>query len=133
MTETTSALGRITVLGKPPYVRDAASAEAWAELAKMSSQSQASYPETLEKKFKVGCDAHGAPGAPYVARGLLRDLRNRFEGHPEQEADLAKAFLDDATCPGARGLSEKEKAELRNIVDRAKQPSSVALTPQKMT
>ena len=89
----------------------------------------ASYPQKLEEQFKkIGC---GEESAPYVARGLMRQLTGRFVGHLTQEAEVAKAFLDEATCPGARGLSEEDKAQLRRISGRAQQAGASDLMPQK--
>ena len=51
--------------------------------------------------------------------GLIRrngnrvQLENRFEDHPSERAEVAAAFLDEARCPGARGLSEENKASCK--------------------
>jgi hypothetical protein len=34
------------------------------------------------------------------------------------QAEVAAAFLEEAKCPGARGLSEENKAKLQEIRDR---------------
>jgi hypothetical protein len=65
--------------------------------------------------IEIGC---AAEGAPYVAGGLTQRLRNRLGGIDSLEAEVAGAFLNDATCPGARGLSEENKAKLQAIRDR---------------
>jgi uncharacterized protein YjbI with pentapeptide repeats len=124
-------LPRLTILEHQPYVRDEVSAEAWTNLAKESARSAGSYFNTLAKiLIEIGC---AAEGAPYVINGLIRPagvglgrvaevnlvlLDRRFEGNPSQEAEVAAAFLDDVKCPGARGLSEENKAKLREIRDR---------------
>jgi hypothetical protein len=113
----------IATLETPPDVMDEALAKAWTDLAKDSARSADSYFNTLAKLFKeIGCTADGAP---YVIGGLIRrisanqvHLDQRFEGHPSQEAEVAAAFLDKAKCPGARGLSEENKAKLQEIRDR---------------
>jgi len=117
------ALKQIATLEQPPYVADEASAKAWADLAKESEPSAGSYFNTLAKMFKeIGC---AADGAPYVIGALIRQvaenavlLDRRFEGHRSQEGEVAAAFLEEAKCPGARGLSEENKATLQEIRDR---------------
>ena len=104
------ALKRIAMLAEPPSTGDSASAKAWADLAKASSPSAASYPDAMaEALIGIGC---AAAGAPYVISGLIRHLDDRFEGHRSQEAAVARAFLDAAKCPGARGLSAEDRASL---------------------
>ena len=108
------ALQLIAVLGKPPFVADEASAKVWKDLAEESARSAGSYFDTLAKTLKaIGC---AAEGAPYVVGGLIPRLDWRFSNlHPSQEAEVAAAFLDEAKCPGARGLSEENKAKLQDI------------------
>ena len=107
------ALQQIAVLGKPPFVADEASAKAWKDLAAESKLSAGSYFDTLAKTLNaIGC---AAEGAPYVVGGLIPRLDWRFSDHPSQEAEVAAAFLDEAKCPGARGLSEENKAKLQDI------------------
>jgi hypothetical protein len=113
-------LQRIAALEKPPYVTDEASAKAWTDLA-VSSLSTSSYFSALAKTLKeIGCAANGAP---YVIGGLIRQLYNRFEGSPAQLGEVAAAFLDEKQCPGARGLSENGKAQLREIPDSLPAPT----------
>jgi uncharacterized protein YjbI with pentapeptide repeats len=108
--ERDQALRWIATLEGPPYLADEGSAKAWTALAKASARSADSYFNTLAEKFKeIGC---AAEGAPYVIGGLMRKtaenkvlLDYRFESHLSQEAEVAAAFLDEARCPGARGLS----------------------------
>jgi uncharacterized protein YjbI with pentapeptide repeats len=125
------ALRQISILEKPPYRADKSSAEAWTNLAEVSARSAGSYFNTLAEILKeIGC---AADGAPYVINGLMRPLGaiglrgvvavnlvwldRRFEGNPSQEAEIANSFLDETKCPGARGLSEENKAKLRDIRD----------------
>ena len=64
---------------------------------------------------EIGC----APdGAPYVIGALAPRLDYRFEKNLLEEAEVAGAFLDEAKCPGARGLSEENKTKLQKIRDR---------------
>jgi hypothetical protein len=118
---------------KEPFVADEGAAKAWMDIAQVSARSASSYFGTLAKMLEeIGCVADGAP---YVIRGLLGPiypnrvlLDIRFEGNPSQEAEVAAAFLDEAKCPGARGLSEENKAKLQEIRDRgfATTPGAVA-------
>lgn len=57
--------------------------------------------------------------------GLLRPVNQdfmqldfRFRANRLQEAEVAAAFLDEAKCRGAHGLSEENKARLQEIRDR---------------
>ena len=76
-----------------------------------------SYREQLAKLMKeIGC----APaGAPYVIGGLIIQFDSRLGTDSPQAAHVATAFLDEAKCAGAHGLSEENKAKLRRIRDRA--------------
>ena len=118
-----NALARIEILEKPPYVVDQASAKAWADLANQSARSDSFYVNRLAQTFKeIGC---AVDGAPYVIRGLMSQLDDRFgrdldrELEVSKKAEVAAAFLDEAKCPGARGLSEENKAKLQEIRDRS--------------
>jgi uncharacterized protein YjbI with pentapeptide repeats len=112
------ALGRIAILEKPPYIAEAGSVKAWADLASASVGSADLYIDNLAKQLEaIGCAAN-----PDVINGLIRRLDNRYDNpldDPSLEAEVAAAFLDEANCPSARGLSEENKAELRKIRDRA--------------
>jgi uncharacterized protein YjbI with pentapeptide repeats len=69
----------------------------------------------LQGLRRIGC---AAGGAPYVIRGLLgNEFYKRFTSDRAQAAVVAQAFLDEAHCPGARGLSEQDKAALQEIHD----------------
>jgi len=75
----------------------------------------------------IGCDAQGAP---YVARALVDTLGRFVSGSPHPGRVVA-TFLDETQCQGARGLSEDEKARLRQIIrDRASPaPPSLPVVP----
>jgi len=47
----------------------------------------------------------------------MGQLDHRFRDNPAQKAEVARAFLDEANCPGARGLSEDKKADLLRLRD----------------
>jgi hypothetical protein len=107
------ALKAIEPLGQKPYEEDPVSAKAWRDLEAKSQLSAKAYPGELAKRLiGMGC---GADGAPYVIGGLIRQLDRRFGGSHAQKAEIARAFLQEANCPGAQGLSEENKAKLRQM------------------
>ena len=117
------ALQRIKVLEKP-YVADEASAKAWMDLA--SARPPGSYLRKLAKVLReIGCTADGAP---YVIGALTPNLDQRLDDNLSQEVEVTGAFLDEAKCPGARGLSEENKAKLQAIRDRGLPASPGAAT-----
>ena len=119
------ALQRIGKLEKPPYAADEGSTKSWTDLARGSAHSEDAYFNTHAKTLEeIGCAANGAP---YVIAGLIPQLDRRFERNLSQEAEVADAFLKEEKCPGARGLSEENKAKLREIRDRVI-PASPPLT-----
>jgi hypothetical protein len=63
-------------------------------------------------------------GAPYVLRSLLVRLRTGSPFDPQSLPKLAAAFLDEERCPGARRLSDDEKAKLKAIRDLSPPPAS---------
>jgi uncharacterized protein YjbI with pentapeptide repeats len=86
------------------------SPQTWIDLGQLSPPQD--YEEILAEILRqIGCDASGAP---YVIHGLTPTLRLRFKDH-SQAARLAATFLDVANCPGARGLSEQDKLDLRQL------------------
>jgi hypothetical protein len=120
-------LQRIAPLEKPPYVADEALAKVWTDLANESAHSASSYFGSLAKMLEeIGC---AADGAPYVVDGLTRRFTSPFQARvlagfskvvEVAVAEAAAAFLDEAKCPGARGLSEESKARLQMIRDRVR-------------
>jgi uncharacterized protein YjbI with pentapeptide repeats len=119
------ALERIEPLGRAPFEEDATSAKDWNNLAAESLRSAENYPENLARLLiKIGCD-----GTPYVIGGLTRRLtiesfENGFGNSLASEAEVARVFLDEANCPEARGLSEKDKAKLQQVGSpKSSQPS----------
>ena len=83
-------------------------AKDWADAAH-SSFDPAAYERDLRE---IGCSEEGAP---MVIRAFLDRLLSRFEPDSPQPAPLAAAFLDEAQCPGARGLSQDDKNMLRAL------------------
>jgi uncharacterized protein YjbI with pentapeptide repeats len=101
------------------------------EMAKIwaARESEAPAPETYEKSLAViwrdvGCTAEAAP---YVLHGLVAQLNmpdnSLFRDHTDAEKALAAAFLDDAHCAGAHGLSDDDKATLKKIAAQASPPA----------
>jgi uncharacterized protein YjbI with pentapeptide repeats len=93
------------------------------EMAKIwaARERESPAPEAYEKSLagqwrELGC---AADGAPYVLRGLITQLTNRDSSRFRDQSDVAKAlasaFLDEAHCAGAHGLSEADKATLKKI------------------
>jgi hypothetical protein len=81
------------------------------------------YAKSLAGQWReLGC---AAEGAPYVLHALIARLSRiarlssadsspfRFQSYAAEA--LASAFLDEARCPGAHGLSEADKAKLKEI------------------
>ena len=64
---------------------------------------------------ELGC---AAEGAPYVLHGLIAQLSgdtSPIRDQSDAAKALAVAFLDEAHCSGAHGLSEADKAKLKEI------------------
>jgi hypothetical protein len=103
-------------------------AKVWENKARSSPTTQI-YEKHLAGFWReIGC---AAEGAPYVLRGLFAQLERSggrvfetpFRTQSPQKLVLAKAFLDEEHCPGARGLTEDEKAKLKEIRDRPPPPA----------
>jgi hypothetical protein len=54
--------------------------------------------------------------------GFVRRQGDRFQDDTGRVVELAKAFLDETKCSGARGLSETAEGKRLAIRDRAKPP-----------
>jgi hypothetical protein len=81
----------------------------WDALQRTSAATEI-HERTLAMQLReAGCEAGGAP---YVARGILRNLAPRFQAGSPQLIAVASAFLDELKCPGARGLSAEHRAKL---------------------
>src|SRR5262249_4513765 len=96
-------------------------AKVWEAHARSSPAEEVYEKRLAELWHETGC---AAEGAPYVLRRLL----DRLEGTPfgaqsPQVPELAKAFLDEEHCPGARQLTDAEKARLKAIRDRSPPPA----------
>jgi hypothetical protein len=129
-------LRRIAPLEVKPYIGDPISAKRWLDLTNASKVSATSYPKRLaedliglgckipvtspmknfeeETKFRADLDRR----LHYIIHGLIHQLNWRFDSNPLQKAEIAAAFLNEASCRGARGLSKADKAELQEIRDR---------------
>jgi len=125
------ALARIEALDPAkPMDGETDIAKAWANLER--SQPEPDVQQNILRE--TGCKA----AAPYVIQGFIFQggVKSRYNGlivneygtgpfggrfgvdrsHP---AALAHSFLDDANCPGARGLSKDDRSSLREIRDGA--------------
>jgi uncharacterized protein YjbI with pentapeptide repeats len=91
-------------------------AKVWANQGRSSPASEVYEKSLAEQWRKTGC---AAEGAPHVLHGLVARLSDRDTSPFRQQSDAAKAlasaFLDEAHCAGAHGLSEDDKAELKKI------------------
>ena len=92
-------------------------AKVWAARERESPAPEA-YAKSLAGQWqKLGC---AEDGVPYVLRALIARL-SRYDSPFRDQSDAAKAlaadFLNEAQCPGARGLSEADKADLKKIRD----------------
>jgi hypothetical protein len=54
---------------------------------------------------------------------LVPGFFSPFGAQSPQLPELAKAFLDEEHCPGARQLTDAEKAKLKAIRDRSPPPA----------
>jgi hypothetical protein len=54
-----------------------------------------------------------------VIRGLIGNLDDRFASGSARPAELAALFLAAEDCAAARGLSEEDRARLKEIAARA--------------
>jgi len=127
-------------------------ADIWEDQADYSPDRD-KYEESLAKIWReIGC---AAEGAPYVARALLTPMEYvspfaevsphpaalarvlpaifrgfRFTKDSPYPPAFAKAFLDEEHCPGARGLSEEDKATLKELAAKAPSPAPSQTTPK---
>jgi uncharacterized protein YjbI with pentapeptide repeats len=98
-------------------------AKIWADLERSHTTSDEVYATALGSRLlKLGCAAD-RDGAPYVIVGLLRQLEGGywdddtfFAEHSQWKRILAKAFLDEEHCTGARGLTDDDKERLEGII-----------------
>jgi uncharacterized protein YjbI with pentapeptide repeats len=97
----------IARLEKPPYVQDDVSSKAWADLESSVRPDPKAHTKILKK---IGC---AADGAPYVIANLIPRLNHPLYEILYGTQEIATAFLDEAKCPGARGLSEENKTRLQ--------------------
>jgi len=93
-------------------------AKSWADVLVQSTPSITVYEQSLAKDLRqVGC---AADGTPYVIRRLIARLSSPdspFGQGSTQRSWLATQFLDERHCLSARGLSEEDRAKLREMKD----------------
>jgi hypothetical protein len=91
-------------------------AKIWAARERESPTPEAYVKSLAGQWHELGC---AAEGAPYVLPGLVAQLDSHFFSPFREQSDAAKAlasaFLDEAHCAGAHGLSEADKARLKKI------------------
>jgi hypothetical protein len=92
---------------------EAKMAVAWSNLARNSSSSDRFEALLANRMLEIGCHPEGAP---YVLHGMIQYLAYKFD-EPSRLSEVAGAFLNEAKCPGAWGLSEEDKATLANLRD----------------
>jgi len=105
--------------------------EVWKALMNSSPAKEVYEKRLAELYSATGC---AADEAPYVIHRLLDRWITRvslfavskpfpFDVESPQLPELAKAFLNEEHCPGAHGLSNAEKAKLKEIRDRPPLPA----------
>lgn len=104
------AIGRIARLDPAYHFEDEDDiAEHWAMLNESSPLISNRRATLVQQLQATGC---AVQGSPYVFRQLL-DRFGTFD--TKESARLAEAFLDDQHCPGAKGMTEAEKATLKQM------------------
>jgi uncharacterized protein YjbI with pentapeptide repeats len=103
---------------------------AWDNLARSPASLDLHERKLADQLREAGCDEKGAP---FVIRGLIKDLGERFGSGSPHPAVLAIELLNEANCAGARELSEQDKVKLRDIVNSAPaaQPGSAPTMPRQ--
>jgi hypothetical protein len=73
--------------------------------------------EVFERSLAGQWREVGCAGAPYVLSALVSQLEKILDLAVRRDTpkSLAAAFLDEAHCAGAHGLSEADKAKLKKI------------------
>ena len=116
----------------------------WNEAAKNSLNNEKEFPKRLAQQ--LGDLACSADGAPYVARGLLRNGRLRATGQhllaivdrmKKARSDPAKPeAIDLSACPGVEGFTEQDWLSLRSLDDelrRARAPEGAGANASSAT
>ena len=120
-----AALKRIAEkLGAEPFSDEVPIADDWKDKEKDS----APLADVLGAWEEIGCKGNrfGYNGAPYVARALLRRLDDElFKKEARAKAKLAGAFLKES-CEGAKGLTDKEIAQLQAIAKQGEAAKSAS-------
>jgi uncharacterized protein YjbI with pentapeptide repeats len=111
-------LERLVVLDPgTPLDGEEAMAGAWIKLAQSPPSPDEFDKGLAESLLPAGCDEK--EGTSHAIRGVLKIFGYRFENADPPWRKLAAAFLDEAHCPGARGLSNDDKATLKAARDGA--------------
>ena len=88
----------------------------WSEQVAIAARKSSQEMQHALAEFLIGLSC-ADEAAPYVAGGLIRNGRIATTGLYAKE--IEQRLLDPKTCPGASGLGEDDKYELRAIVERA--------------
>jgi uncharacterized protein YjbI with pentapeptide repeats len=104
-----------------PSKRDEENAKYWSEQVAMAAQRSHQEMQDALASFLIGLSC-ADEGAPYVARGLIRNGRVAATGR--HAAEIEQKLLNPKTCPGAVGLSDFDQYQLRAIVEENKSPRS---------
>lgn len=91
-------------------------ATAWINLAKAPPSTNDHRTAAAKWWHRTACNASYRQ---YVIRGWLRNVLSEFRTAEGKLQRLAGDLLDEQHCLAARGLSEEDKAQLREIRDRA--------------
>jgi uncharacterized protein YjbI with pentapeptide repeats len=116
-----SALERLATLREPSSLLGKRAPGAWNPWLDAASLPVVEWTQSTEEELAIalgelGCDAGKAPD---IARGLLNrvHLKTVLRRHRPYQPMLATALLAP-DCAGARGLTEEERAQLREIAAR---------------
>jgi len=98
-------------------------AEDWTEHER-SSPAPEVYAKSLAGQWReVGCAAQGAPDVLHALVVRFSSAGTPIPAESDAAKALAAAFLDEAHCAGAHGLSEADKATLKTLAAPAAPPA----------
>jgi uncharacterized protein YjbI with pentapeptide repeats len=119
------SLDRIKKLGPEPPPMDVEKGElkVWNDLLSLTS-AKGDYEGTLLERIVRGA-CEGTIGL-YAVRGFARDLEFRFQSQSDKVDKFANSLLDKDRCPGALGLSDRDKDRLAKLRDRPNIPALAA-------
>ena len=104
-----------------PSKRDEENTKFWSQQVAIAARKSHQEMQDALASFLIGLGC-GDEGTPFVARGLIRNGRVAATGR--HAAEIEQKLLNPETCPGAVGLSDRDKYHLRAIVEENKSPRS---------